>query len=438
MTAPASADALAADPADLPPAATEPPAASPATSAADAEFARDGRVIAAIGFAHGVSHFFHLLLPPLFPWLMHEFGLGFAAIGATMSVFFIVSGVGQAFAGFAVDRFGPLRVLLAGIACFLAAGVGLAMAREPWMLYAVAGLAGLGNSVFHPADFTVLNRRVRTARLGHAFSIHGLSGNLGWAVAPVFLTGIGAAAGWRTAALCAGLLALPAMVILWSLRGTIEGGAAKPAKTQAHPSGGAFAFLRVGAVWLCFAFFFFITCAFGAIQNFATPILKHLYDLPLALAATALSTYLLASAGGILVGGFVAQRQAHEQVIAVMLALAALLAVVLAFAALPAWAVLPLMAGIGFCSGIAGPSRDLLVRRAAIGRFGQGAFGRIYGFVYSGLDTGLAVAPLIFGGLMDQGRYGAVLVGIALFQSAAILTALRVGGHVPPTPSPAL
>lgn len=434
MTAPASADALAADPADLPPAATEPPAAVPAATTADAEFARDGRVIAAIGFAHGVSHFFHLLLPPLFPWLMHEFGLGFAAIGATMSVFFVVSGVGQAFAGFAVDRFGPLRVLLAGIACFLAAGIGLAAAHESWMLYAVAGLAGLGNSVFHPADFTVLNRRVRTARLGHAFSIHGLSGNLGWAIAPVFLTGIGAAAGWRAAALCAGLLALPAMAILWFLRASIEGGAAQPAKTgQPATAEGAFAFLRVGAVWLCFAFFFLITCAFGAIQNFATPILKHLYDLPLALAATALSTYLLASAGGILVGGFVAQRQAHEHVIAAMLALAALLAVVLAFAALPAWAVLPLMAGIGFFSGIAGPSRDLLVRRAAIGRFGQGAFGRIYGFVYSGLDTGLAVAPLIFGGLMDQGRYGAVLVGIALFQAAAILTALRVGGNVPPT-----
>lgn len=427
MTAPTSADAVAAAAADLPPAAT---AVTPVPPAA-ADFARDGRVIAAIGFSHSVSHFFHLLLPPLFPWLMQEFGLGFAAISATMSVFFIVSGIGQAFAGFAVDRFGPLRVLLAGIACFLAAGIGLAMAQAPWMLYLVAGLAGLGNSVFHPADITVLNRRVTTARLGHAFSIHGLSGNLGWAVAPVFLTGIAAFAGWRVAALCAGLLALPAMAILWSLRRTVEGedgATARPAKAQAGQTGGAFAFLRVGAVWLCFAFFFFITCAFGAIQNFATPILQHLYDLPLALAATALSTYLLASAGGIVVGGFVAQRQAHEHVIAAMLALAALLALVLAFGALPSWAVLPLMAGIGFFSGIAGPSRDLLVRRAATGRFGQGAFGRIYGFVYSGLDSGLAAAPLLFGGLMDQGRHGAVLVGIALFQTAAILTALRVGG----------
>jgi MFS family permease len=393
------------------------------------DFARDGRVIAAIGFAHGVSHFFHLLLPPLFPWLMAEFGLGYAAIGATMSVFFIVSGIGQAFAGFAVDRFGPLRVLLAGISCFLLAGLGLAVAQAAWMLYLVAALAGLGNCVFHPADYSVLNRRVTTARLGHAFSIHGLSGNLGWAAAPLFLTGIAATAGWRVTAVCAGLLALPAMGILWSQRRFIddEVPATVSAKVQSAQPGGAFAFLRVGAVWLCFAFFFLITCAFGTIQNFATPILQHLYDLPLAVAAVALSTYLLASAGGILVGGFVAQRQAHDRVIAVMLTLAALLALVLAFGQVPSWAVLPLMAGIGFFSGIAGPSRDLLVRRAATGRFGQGAFGRIYGFVYSGLDSGLAAAPLIFGGLMDQGRHETVLVGIALFQAAAILTALRVG-----------
>ena len=107
--------------------------------------------------------------------------------------------------------------------------------------------------------------------------------------------------------------------------------------------------------------------------------------------------------------------------------LTALLALLLAAHVVPGWAVLPLMAGIGFFSGIAGPSRDLLVRRAATARFGQAAYGRIYGFVYSGLDAGLAAAPLVFGGYMDRGEYAAVLIGIAVLQAAAILTALRVG-----------
>src|SRR5574343_813693 len=139
----------------------------------------DLETISLIGFVHGVSHFFHLLLPPLFPWLMPEFWLSFTGIGVTMTVFFIVSGIGQASAGFLVDRFGAARVLGGGITCFLLACILLHFADGYASLLVVAALAGLGNSVFHPADFTVLNHRVSQARLGHAFSVQGLSGNLG-------------------------------------------------------------------------------------------------------------------------------------------------------------------------------------------------------------------------------------------------------------------
>jgi MFS family permease len=362
---------------------------------------------------------------------MPEFGLDFSGIGLTMTVFFVVSGIGQAAAGFAVDRIGPLRVLMFGMLCFLLAGLALGLlVTGPTGLFLVAALAGLGNSVLHPADFSVLNRKVSSPRLGHAFSVHGLSGNLGWALAPIFLTGIATLANWRLAAVAAGLLALPAMALLWLHRDRLD---CPPSPPPAHgaPVHGTFAFLRIGAVWLCFGFFFLITVAFGAIQNFATPVLQHLYGLPLGIAAGALSTYLLAAAGGIFLGGFVAQRHAQERVIAAVLAVAASLAVVLATQVLPAWAVLPAMAGLGFCTGIAGPSRDLLVRRAATARLGQAAYGRIYGFVYSGLDTGLAVAPLAFGGFMDAGRFGAVLVGIAIVQTLAVATALRVGQAIP-------
>src|SRR5207249_5536721 len=89
--------------------------------------------------------------------------------------------------------------------------------------------------------------------------------------------------------------------------------------------------------------------------------------------------------------------------------------------------VLPFMALIGFCTGSASPSRDLLVRRAAMERFGQRSFGRIYGFVYSGLDVGLSVAPVLFGPLLDRGMFPSVLYGVALFQGLAVPAALRVG-----------
>ncbi|WP_291993173.1 MFS transporter [Candidatus Accumulibacter sp. ACC003] len=394
------------------------------------EKGHDLEVISLIGFVHGVSHFFHLLLPPLFPWLMRDFGLSFTGIGATMTIFFVVSAIGQAVAGFLVDRFGAARVLGAGIGCFLAAALLLSMVDDYFGLTLVAALAGLGNSVFHPADFTVLNRQVSPPRLGHAFSIHGLSGNLGWALAPVFMTGIAATAGWRVAALAAAGIAALALALLFWRRRTLADppGSVAAAGESGTPAGSRLAFLRSPAVWMCFLFFLLITTAFGGIQNFATPILQNLHGLSLAAGASALSAYLVGGAGGILTGGFLAQKGEHERLIAAALGAAALLTVALALLPLPAWSVLPLMVAIGYCTGIAGPSRDLLVRRAATSRFGQAAYGRVYGFVYSGLDSGLALAPLVFGGLMDSGRFAAVLVGIAALWSVSILTALRVGG----------
>lgn len=400
------------------------------TTSLAADSRSDVEVISLIGFVHGISHFFHLLLPPLFPWLMHEFGLSFTGIGATMTVFFIVSGLGQALAGFLVDRFGATRVLGAGITCFALAGVLLHFATGYPMLIAVAALAGLGNSVFHPADFTVLNHRVSQPRLGHAFSVHGLSGNLGWAAAPIFMTGIATAAGWRTAALAASLLALLALALLFWRRHTLidaHGSAADEAETSPPAT---FAFLNSRAVWMCFLFFLLITAAFGAIQNFATPILQAIYGMSLPTAALALSTYLVGGACGIILGGFLARKNAHENLIAGALGLAALLAMLLASGQLPAWSILPLMAGIGFCTGTAGPSRDLLVRSAATARFGKAAFGRVYGFVYSGLDLGLAMAPVAFGSLMDARRFGSVLIGVAILQALAIFTALKVSQAV--------
>lgn len=390
----------------------------------------DIEVITLIGVVHGVSHFFHLLLPPLFPWLMPEFGLTFTGIGMTMTVFFIVSGIGQAMAGFLVDRFGAARVLGGGITCFALAGVVLHFATGYPMLIAVAALAGLGNSVFHPADFTVLNHRVSQPRLGHAFSVHGLSGNLGWAAAPIFMTGIATVAGWRNAALAASLVAVAALALLFWRRLAISEDIEHHAANTEDEKTSTFAFLGSRAVWLCFLFFLLITSAFGAIQNFASPILQAIYGLSLTTAALALSTYLVGGAFGIVLGGFLAQKNAHESLIAGALGIAAMLAVLLASGILPGWAILPLMGGIGFCTGTAGPSRDLLVRKAATARFGKSAYGRVYGFVYSGLDLGLALAPVAFGGLMDGRRFGEVLIGIAILQTLAIFSALRVSKAV--------
>lgn len=391
---------------------------------------REIEVIALVGFGHGVSHFFHLLIPPLFPWLMKDFGLSFTQVGATTALFFIVSGVGQAASGFIVDHLGARRVLFTGIALFAAAAVTLGMANSYAMLMAAAAIAGLGNCVFHPADFTLLNRNVSAPRLGHAFSSHGLCGNLGWALAPVFLSGLAVAFGWRIAAFSASGVALLALAILFLRRATLldTHARAEPATQGNAPS--MFAFLYSPAVWMCFLFFFLTTNAFGVLQNFAPSALQHLYGFSIGGGASALTAFLLGGAAGIFVGGFLASGSAaHDRYIAIGLACAALVSLSIAFG-VPSWSVLPLMAAGGFSSGLAGPSRDMLVRRAATAQFGERAFGRVYGFVYSGLDTGLALAPLAFGPLMDGGRYAWIFVGAAAAQMLAIATALRVGRRI--------
>jgi len=394
------------------------------------EASGDFRVMSLVGFAHATSHFFHLVIPSLFPWLMVDFGLSFTRAGTLTTAFFVVSGIGQALAGFAVDRFGAQRVLWAGLGLLSLSALALATAQGYPTLIAAALLAGAGNAVFHPADFTVLNRRVSTVRLGHAFSVHGLAGNIGWAAAPVIMTGIAAAAGWRKAALAAAVLGLLALTSVVLLRGSLGAPTPDHARAAADdgPKSSPFAFFRVGAVWMCFFFFLASIIGFGALQNFAPSVLNHVYGLPLTAAASALTLYLLGGAAGILAGGFLAARyEAHERVVAALLVTAALMALVLATGSVPGVFVTPLMALVGFCTGTATPSRDLLVRRAAIERFGQRSFGRIYGFVYSGLDVGLSIAPVLFGRLMDRGMFSAVLCGVALFQGLAVLAALRVG-----------
>ena len=185
------------------------------TDASDTSLREDVRTISLVGLAHGTSHFFHLLLPPLFPLLFHDFGFSYTQLGLLVTTLFVVSGSGQAMAGFVVDRIGARPVLFAAMVCFALSGLALSMATGYAGLMLAAALAGLGNAPFHPADFTILNRRVSFKRLGHAFSVHSLTGNLGWALAPVFLTGLAAAFGsWRVAAAGASLLSLAVLAVM--------------------------------------------------------------------------------------------------------------------------------------------------------------------------------------------------------------------------------
>ena len=166
---------------------------------------QDAKLIGLVGTAHLISHFSQLLLAPLFPWLKDDFNASYAELGLLMSVFFVVSCVVQALSGFVVDRFGPRPVLFTGLALLGAAAFGFSASHSYAMLVVFSVVAGVGNGVFHPVDYTLLNRKVHPTRLGHAFSVHGITGSLGWALAPAMLVPLAMAYSWRLALMCAGV-----------------------------------------------------------------------------------------------------------------------------------------------------------------------------------------------------------------------------------------
>ena len=387
---------------------------------------QDARVIVLVGLCHGVSHFYHLILAAVFPWLKPAFNLSYAELGLLMTVFFVISGLGQVLAGFVVDRVGAIRVLVGGLALLAVAALVLAGARSYPMLMFGSLIAGLGNAVFHPADYTLLNQRVSTARLAHGFALHGISGNLGWAAAPLFLGGVAAASSWRSAVLLSAIIPCVMLLLIFFNRACLRTGPGAP-KTVGPAREGNFAFLRLPTVWMCFGFFLLSSIALGGIQSFAAASLVALYQVSLASAATAYTAYMLASAGGMLAGGFIAARQRegnHDRTVVIAFALAAGLALLLALAVVPGAMVIPLMGAVGLASGVAAPSRDLLIRSAAPAN----ASGRVFGVVYSGLDSGLAVGPLLFGALMDAHHPSWVFICIGLFQALSIATAVGVCG----------
>ena len=317
-------------------------------------------------------------------------------------------------------------VLTAGLALIGTAALGFATSPSYAALALWSVVAGVGNGVFHPVDYTLLNRKVSQARLGHAYSVHGITGSLGWALAPALLVPITLATSWRVALVCAALLAFSVLVVLWFKRAELTlPRIVAPAQdpSSSAPAEGSLDFLKIPAVWMCFSFFFFYAGALSIVQSFAPESARLLHDVPLHLAAICLTVYMVCAAGGMVVGGFLASDPGRcERIVGVAFGMAACFALAIGFTDVPGWSVPVLFGAMGFASGMAGPSRDLLVKASAP----DNATGRVYGVVYAGLDIGQAVVPLVIGTLMDQGAYRSVWLALALLQGVLIVNAFNV------------
>ena len=382
--------------------------------------------IALVAIGHAASHFFQIVVPPLFPLIREELGVSYAALGFVVALFYIFSALFQPIAGFVVDRFGGRSVLIGGVGMLAAGTLISGLSSSYASLVVGAAVAGLGNSVFHPADFSILNARVAANRLGYAYSAHGIAGSLGYAAAPIFSGTLGVLFGWHVALIAAAGIGLGVFLLLLANAKRLH--VPPQPRTGSQSAALDVRVLLTAPVVMCFLYFTIYAAGLAGLQSFSVSAMTVQYGVTAALASSALTAYMIGSASGIFAGGFIATRTArHDLVAAGGLALGALAILVIATGAIPGAALPAALALAGVAVGATGPSRDFIVRASTP----AGATGRVYGFVYSGLDVGALATPVFYGWLMDHGEPQAVFYGIFAFTAVAIFTVLQLPGRKP-------
>jgi MFS transporter, FSR family, fosmidomycin resistance protein len=383
----------------------------------------DARAIGLVSAAHFVSHFYILLLPPLFPFVRAEYGVTYTELGAALAAFNIVSAGLQTSAGFLTDRIGAPTVLVGGL--LLGAGAFALAGLIPsfWFLVAMFAVAGLGNTVYHPADYSILSHRVSPQRIGHAFSMHTFAGMFGSAVAPPTLLLLQAVVGWRGAFLVAALLGFAAALVMVLERQALGAQFAPDRARSRGPEHRRESVKLLLSLPLVGNLVFYILLAISSsgIQNYSVVAFGALYGTPLSIANIALAGYLLMLSIGVLLGGLLASRTQRHDIVAITgLSAVALIVLALGLVSLRASWLIILMAIGGLCSGLIMPSRDMIVRALAP----PGSFGKVFGFVTTGFNLGGIISPLLFGWFMDQGHPRAIFLMAAACSLLSIPTVL--------------
>jgi MFS family permease len=385
------------------------------------------RVVAPICAAHFLSHYYMIMLAPLFAFVRAEYGVSYTDLALALTAFNVVSAVLQTPAGFLVDRIGARLVLIAGVAIGTAAFAVAGIVDSFVVFIAMYAVAGLGNTAYHPADYSLLSHHSAPARIGQVFSFHTFAGILGSAVAPATMLVMQSRFGWRGAYIGAAILGFAVLALLVAQRPTAAdrlaekrpGAAPADDGTGGSPSDDrGWRFLLSPPIILNLCFFVLIS-VMGGLNSFLVVALGALYGTPDTLANVALTGLLLMNALGVLVGGVLASRTArHAAVAGLGLAFAGIVTALVGVVGFSSFALVLMTSLSGLFVGIASPSRDMLVRAATP----QGAFGRVFGFVSSGFNIGSMIAPMIYGMFMDRGEPRAVFLFSAACSILCIAT----------------
>ena len=373
--------------------------------------------------AHFVSHYYILVLPPLFAFIRADYGVSYTEIGLAITVFNAVSAVLQTPAGFLVDRVNARLVLVAGLVC---GALGLAVAsvvNSYWVLLAMFGLMGIGNTVYHPADYALLSRGVAAERVSQAYSIHTFAGLAGGAAAPATILLMHSQFGWRGAFMGAAIAGfLVAAVLLFQRDDTPERPAAKP-RDGAPAVDTSWRLLLSPPILISFVFFMLLSMTNFGLMNFSVVALGALHGTSPVTANTALSSNLVLGAIGVLIGGWIAARtERHALVASSSMIVTASACLLMASVDLGAALLILVMSLSGLMTGALMPSRDMIVREVTP----PGAFGKVFGFVTNGFNIAGMMSPLICGALMDRGEPRTVFLLLAATAILAIIAVVSV------------
>ena len=375
------------------------------------------RSLSLISAAHFISHYYMLVLPMLFPFLKERLGVGYIELGLALTVFSVVTGLTQAPVGYLVDRVGARRILIAGLMLGGISLILLALTLNYAWLLVCALLLGLGNSVYHPADYALLSANMDEAHMGRAFSVHTFAGYLGAAVAPAIVAVLLLTVGGLGALMVSGLFGIITGVVLLALP-IPEASAAR----QGNADGGKVNVVTP-MIMVLMVFFMLLGLSISGISNFGVVALMGGYDASLSLANTALTGYLGAASLGVLAGGLLADRiTRHDLVAAVCYSINAAMVAAIALTMPAAPVLVATLTLAGFLSGMIAPSRDMMVRKAAP----PGAAGRAFGIVTTGFNIGGIISPLLFGWIMDTGVPRWVFGATAVFMALTVLLTLAI------------
>jgi MFS transporter, FSR family, fosmidomycin resistance protein len=373
-----------------------------------------------IGSGHGLSHFYQLALPPLFPLIQQEFDVSYAALGLLLTLFAATTGGFQVVAGFLVDRMGARPLLVAGLALSGLAMGSIGLVDTYWAMAVLVTIAGIGNAVFHPADYVILNASVPRAKLGQAFSIHTFTGNVGFVLAPPTMILLTALYGWRMALVCVGALALAVMVFVITFGHILHDRATKKvAANQAAGGKTGWRLLLSGPILIMFAFYMMLAMASSGLQSFLVTALVEVHSITLNTANVVLTALLAAGAIGILLGGYIADRTArHASIVAVVLMICGGLSAIAGYLPLGAAALIALFSLVGFLQGTTRSPRDMMLREITPDR----DVGKAFAFCTTGINLGSAIAPFIFGLILDHGEPRWIFPALGLFFVMSIAT----------------